>query len=77
MTRILNFVGLFVCGADETLLETRLPGAGTGPVSRQRAIMLLGGFHQLAGVTIQDGGRLDDITEEAVDSSIALLTPGT
>jgi AcrR family transcriptional regulator len=51
--------------------------AGIGPVSRQRAIMLLGGLHQLTDVAFQDGGRLDDITEEAVNASITLLAPGT
>jgi AcrR family transcriptional regulator len=49
--------------------------AGVGPVSQQRAIMLLGGLHQLTDVTLQDGGCLDDITEEAVNASIALLAP--
>jgi AcrR family transcriptional regulator len=46
-----------------------------GPVSRQRAIMLLGGLHELTEVTFRDGGHLEGITEEAVDASIALLWP--
>jgi AcrR family transcriptional regulator len=49
--------------------------AGIGPVSQPRAIMLLGGLHQLTDATLQDGGCLDDITEEAVTASIALLAP--
>jgi AcrR family transcriptional regulator len=46
------------------------------PVSRQLAIMLLGGLRELAAMTVEDGGRLSDITELAVQASIALLGPG-
>jgi AcrR family transcriptional regulator len=49
--------------------------AGIGPVSRQRIIMLLGGLRELTASTVEEGGRMSDITEEAVDASIALLTP--
>ena len=49
--------------------------AGIGPVSRQRIIMLLGGLRELAAITVEEGGQMIDITEEAVDASIALLTP--
>jgi AcrR family transcriptional regulator len=49
--------------------------AGIGPVSRQRIIMLLGGLRELAAITVEEGGRASDITEEAVDASIALLAP--
>jgi AcrR family transcriptional regulator len=49
--------------------------AGLGPVSRQRIIMLLGGLRELAAITVEEGGRMSDITEEAVDASIALLSP--
>jgi hypothetical protein len=49
--------------------------AGIGPVSRQRIIMLLGGLRELAAITVEEGGQMSDITEEAVDASIALLTP--
>jgi hypothetical protein len=44
-------------------------------VSRQRIIMLLGGLRELAAITVEEGGRASDITEEAVDASIALLAP--
>jgi AcrR family transcriptional regulator len=54
-----------------------LCAAGIGAISRQRVIMLLGGLHELTEVTFRDGGRLDDITEEAVDASLALLAPPT
>jgi AcrR family transcriptional regulator len=50
--------------------------AGIGPVSRQRVIMLLGGLRELTAITVEEGGRMSDITEEAVDASIALLSPG-
>ncbi|HEX2284674.1 MAG TPA: helix-turn-helix domain-containing protein [Mycobacterium sp.] len=49
--------------------------AGIAPVSRQRIIMLLGGLRELTAITVEEGGRMSDITEEAVDASIALLNP--
>jgi hypothetical protein len=49
--------------------------AGIAPVSRRRIIMLLGGLRELAAITVEEGGHMSDITEEAVDASIALLTP--
>ena len=49
--------------------------AGIGPVSRPRIIMLLGGLRELTAITVEEGGRVGDITEEAVDASIALLAP--
>jgi AcrR family transcriptional regulator len=50
-----------------------------GPVSRQLAIMLLGGLRELTAYTVEDGGRVSDITELAVQACIALLgpTPGS
>jgi AcrR family transcriptional regulator len=50
--------------------------AGIGPVSRQRIIMLLGGLRELTAITVEEGGRVSDITEEAVEASIALLGAG-
>jgi AcrR family transcriptional regulator len=47
--------------------------AGIGP-SRQRIIMLLGGLRELTAITVEEGGRMSDVTEEAVDASIALLS---
>ena len=49
--------------------------AGIGPVSRRRSIMLLGGLRELTAITVEEGGRMGDVTEEAVDASIALLSP--
>jgi AcrR family transcriptional regulator len=45
------------------------------PVSRQLAIMLLGGLRELTAATVEDGGRISDITELAVHACIALLGP--
>ncbi len=49
--------------------------AGIGPVSRQRIIMLLGGLRELTATAVEEGGRMSDITDEAVAASIALLDP--
>lgn len=49
--------------------------AGIGPVSRRRSIMLLGGLRELTAITVEEGGRMGDVTDEAVDASIALLSP--
>lgn len=46
-----------------------------GPVSRQLAIMLLGGLRELTASTVEDGGRIGDITELAVHACTALLGP--
>ena len=46
-----------------------------GPVSRPLAIMLLGGLRELTATTVEDGGRISDITELAVGACIALLGP--
>jgi AcrR family transcriptional regulator len=51
--------------------------AGVGPFSRQRVIMLLGGLQELTAITVEDGGRMSDVTDEAVDASIALRAPRT
>ena len=66
-----NFIELVQALADSDAFSA----AGIGPVSRQRIIMLLGGLRELAAITVEEGGRASDITEEAVDASIALLTP--
>ena len=49
--------------------------ARVGPFSRQRIIMLLGGLQELTAITVEEGGRMSDVTEEAVHASIALLAP--
>jgi AcrR family transcriptional regulator len=60
----------------QTLCDTPdLRAIGLGPIARQRAIMLLGGLRELAATTVEDGGRIGDVAEEAVRASIALLGP--
>jgi AcrR family transcriptional regulator len=49
--------------------------AGAGPVSRQLVIMLVGGLRELTATTVEDGGRVSDVSEIAVEASIALLDP--
>ena len=66
-----NFIELLRALGDSGEFRT----AGVGPVSRQRIIMLLGGLRELTAITVEEGGRVSDITEEAVDASIALLAP--
>jgi AcrR family transcriptional regulator len=61
----------------QTLCDTEEWRAVRGgrPVPRQLAIMLLGGLRELTATTVEDGGRVRDITELAVTASIALLGP--
>lgn len=59
-----------------TLSDTEeLRAAGIPTVSRQRAIMLIGGLRELTAVTVESGGRMKDVTDEAVAAAIALLGP--
>lgn len=60
----------------QTLSGTdELRAIGVGPVSRQRAVILLGGLRELIATTVEDGGQISDITEPAVQATIALLGP--
>jgi AcrR family transcriptional regulator len=60
----------------ETLTDNpELRAVGVQPVSRQVAIMLLGGLRELMATTVEDGGALSDITEVAVRTTMALLGP--
>jgi AcrR family transcriptional regulator len=60
----------------QTLSDTEeLRAAGIPMVSRQRALMLIGGLRELTAVTVETGGRISDVTDEAVDAAIALLGP--
>lgn len=62
----------------QALCDTReLRAAGIGPVSRQLAIILLGGLRELMATTVEDGGRISDVTELAIQASIVLLRPRT
>jgi AcrR family transcriptional regulator len=63
------FVGMI-----QTLCDTEpMRAAGIGPVPRELAVMLLGGLRELAATTVEDGGRISDVSETAVRASIALL----
>ncbi|MGH3741397.1 MAG: TetR/AcrR family transcriptional regulator [Micromonosporaceae bacterium] len=60
----------------QTLCDTEeWRAARGGPVPRPLAIMLLGGLRELCATTVEDGGRISDVTEVAVQASIALLSP--
>lgn len=60
----------------QTLCDTGAwRSAGVGPVSHQLAIMLIGGLRELIATTVEDGGRVSDMTEVAVRASVALLRP--
>ncbi|MET0233623.1 MAG: TetR/AcrR family transcriptional regulator [Kibdelosporangium sp.] len=60
----------------QALCDTaQMRAAGVGPVPRQLVIMLLGGLRELTATTVEDGGRISDMTEIAVQASIALLGP--
>ncbi|PXY22974.1 TetR/AcrR family transcriptional regulator [Prauserella muralis] len=60
----------------QTLCDTgELRAAGIGPVPRPLAILLLGGLRELMATTVEDGGRIGDITGVAVRAAMALLRP--
>lgn len=60
----------------QTLTDTEeLRAAGIGRASRQLAIVLLGGLRELMASTVEDGGKITDITETAIHAAIALLGP--
>jgi AcrR family transcriptional regulator len=60
----------------QSLTDTEgLRAMGIERVPRQLAIVLLGGLRELIASTVEDGGRVTDITETAVDATIALLGP--
>ncbi|MED5810748.1 helix-turn-helix domain-containing protein [Mycolicibacterium sp. 050232] len=44
-------------------------------ISRRRAIMLLGGLRELTAITVESGGQVGEITEDAVLACTAMLTP--
>ena len=65
-----NFVAMVQALSDTPEFHT----AGI-KISRPRVIMLLGGLRELTAITIENGGRMRDITEEAVEAAIAMLEP--
>jgi AcrR family transcriptional regulator len=66
-----NFIGMVQALGDTDEFHS----AGIGPVSRPRVVMLLGGLRELTAITVEDGGAMSDVTDEAVAASIALLRP--
>lgn len=48
---------------------------GVQPVSRPVAIMLLGGLRELMAITVEDGGRLGEIMEVAIETTMAMIGP--
>lgn len=58
---------------------TSSPGfrrAGMQTVSRQTALILLGGLRELTAHTLEDGEDIREITETAVAAGVALVTAG-
>jgi AcrR family transcriptional regulator len=55
----------------------KLRAVGVGPISRQRAVVLMGGLRELTATAVENGGRVTDIRREAIDAAAALLGPGT
>jgi hypothetical protein len=49
--------------------------AGVAPVSRQLAIMLLGGLRELIATTVEDGGDVRAIVDVAADVTTRILGP--
>ncbi|OMC31686.1 TetR family transcriptional regulator [Mycobacterium sp. GA-1841] len=46
-------------------------------ISRRRTIMMLGGLRELTAITVESGGQIGEITEDAVLACTAMLTPLT
>lgn len=66
-----SFVEMVQALSDSDIFRT----AGIAPLSRQRAIILLGGLRELTAYTLEKGESVGGITDEAVRSAIALLDP--
>ncbi|MEZ0340504.1 TetR/AcrR family transcriptional regulator [Mycobacterium sp. pV006] len=64
----------FIGMVDAISATDEFRSAGVSPISRQRIIMLLGGLRELTAITVEEGGELGDVTDEAVEASIALLS---
>ena len=53
----------------------QLRASGVGPVRKELALLLLGGLCELTASTMEDGGKIGDIAEVAIDAAMALLGP--
>jgi hypothetical protein len=47
--------------------------AGLPPLTRPKAVILVGGLRELTALAVEDGRSVGEIVEPAVDASIALL----
>jgi AcrR family transcriptional regulator len=65
----------FVVMLQELTDTEELRAAGIDPVSRQMAIVLIGGLRELIAVTVEDGGPMSDVTDAVLAASAALLGP--
>ena len=54
----------------QTLSDSGTARAGVDTVSRQRAIMLIGGPRELTAMTVESGGRMSDVTDEVVGAAL-------
>jgi AcrR family transcriptional regulator len=70
-----DFLEAFVALIQNLSDNPELRAAGVPPVSRQVAILLLGGLRELMATTVEDGGAIGDVTEVAVAATMALLGP--
>lgn len=70
-----QFTQAFVAMVLKLCNTKQLRAAGVGPISRARAIVLMGGLRELTAITVENGGRIRDIRREAIDSAAALLGP--
>ncbi|WP_231997873.1 TetR/AcrR family transcriptional regulator [Mycobacterium sp. 1165196.3] len=60
----------------QTLSDTdELKAMGIAPVPHARAVLLIGGLRELAAHTVEHGRPLATVTDEAVQSAIALINP--
>ena len=60
----------------EALLDNEeLRAAGITAPPRPTVVMLLAGLRELIAMVVEDGGRIDDIKDVAVDATVALLGP--
>jgi hypothetical protein len=55
--------------------SARFREAGTVPMTRPLAIILLGGIRELTAAIVEDEGDIHDLTEVAVAAATALLRP--
>lgn len=70
-----DFLEAFIVLIQALTDNPELRAAGVQPVSRQVAIMLLGGLRELMATTVEDGGAIGAITDVAVRATMALIGP--